>query len=392
VAAQFFQKMFLRHIPLPELRRFFATRKCLSTLAWDRLKDNEVDPIFDAWLKLADEDRVHFEHVAREVHDLATPAGIKAIIEEGKFHKLDMAGPLEKIDGLYAKILWTYLEHLQVFKVASFFNHADQLSVRYWRKRKNIPKTAPRVDPAALAELGGELSKYYQNNQGRGHRCIVETYLRTDRYHYFFAYPDDYTATYIGYKQDGEFVRRPQKGAFENVFVYDPEDGTLDLYAPGDKEIKQNLQEIFARVILQVDLGPENPHSHTYDLSKLKSRDFRFRTDPEDGIAEVRVRRLRLVVNSNSKRRIILEANPEAGRNDIFDMIEEYLNKTRLPMSKVSVTMVSFQFRFAPVGDERGKQFSFNVSFPDSCNLKSMPEERRGLGEKYLKEWGIDRA
>jgi hypothetical protein len=124
----------------------------------------------------------------------------------------------------------------------------------------------------------------------------------------------------------------------------------------------------------------------------LKSRDFRFRTDPEDGIAEVRVRRLRLVVNSNSKRRIILEANPEAGRNDIFDMIEEYLNKTRLPMSKVSVTMVSFQFRFAPVGDERGKQFSFNVSFPDSCNLKSMPEERRGLGEKYLKEWGIDRA
>jgi hypothetical protein len=134
VAAQFYQKTFLRQIPMPELRRFFATRKCLSALAWDKLKDNEVDPIFDAWLKLTDDDRVYFEHVARQVYDLTTRAGIKAIIEEGKFHKLDLEAPLAKIDGLYAKVLWTFLEHAQVFEVASLFNHADHLSVRYWRK------------------------------------------------------------------------------------------------------------------------------------------------------------------------------------------------------------------------------------------------------------------
>jgi hypothetical protein len=35
---------------------------------------------------------------------------------------------------------------------------------------------------------------------------------------------------------------------------------------------------------------------------------------------------------------------------------------------------------------------TFDVSFPDSCNLKSLREEYRLLGEKYLNRWGIDRA
>lgn len=392
MVAQFYQKTFLRQIPLKEVRRLFASRECLNDLEWDDLEEGQVDSIFEAWLKLKERDRVYFEHVARQVHDLATTAGVHAIIEEGTFHELDLAKKLEKIDGLYLKALWTFLEHPQVFKVATLFNHADNLNVRYWRKRKDIPKNAPRVDSESLGDLGAELSKYYRTTQGRGHRCTVETYLRSDRYHYFFAFPDDYTGTYIGYKENGEFVRRPQKPAFENVFVYDPEDGTLELHAPGDKKVKQRLQEIFARVILKCELGPEGKNSNTYDLSMLKSKDFRFPTDPKDGISEVLIRRMRLVVNNNAKRRIILEANPGGGRNDIYDMIESYLNKTKLPLSKVSITMVALQFSLIPIGDERGARFSFNISFPDSSNLKSLPDERRELGEKYLKKWNIDRA
>jgi hypothetical protein len=32
------------------------------------------------------------------------------------------------------------------------------------------------------------------------------------------------------------------------------------------------------------------------------------------------------------------------------------------------------------------------VSFPNSSNLKSLAEDDRLLGEKYLRRWGIDRA
>ncbi len=41
----------------------------------------------------------------------------------------------------------------------------------------------------------------------------------------YFAYPDDYTDTFIGYDEQGQFTKRPQKRAFENVFVYDRQAG-----------------------------------------------------------------------------------------------------------------------------------------------------------------------
>jgi len=59
------------------------------------------------------------------------------------------------------------------------------------------------------------------------------------------------------------------------VFIYDPVDGTLDLYAQaqGDKAIKTELQQIFSRVFLHEDLGAEGRGSHSYDLNGLPSEE-----------------------------------------------------------------------------------------------------------------------
>jgi len=64
-------------------------------------------------------------------------------------------------------------------------------------------------------------------------------------------------------------------------------------------------------------------------------------------------------------------------------MLEEDLNRRRLPKSILQVTKATINFRLN--GGGRGNSLTFNVTYPNGCNLKSKREEQRLLGEKYLK-------
>jgi hypothetical protein len=148
------------------------------------------------------------------------------------------------------------------------------------------------------------------------------------------------------------------------VFVFDPRTGTLDLHAQGDGGVRARLLYIFCRIILNENPPPEQPGEHPCELNGLLSRDFPFATDPEDGIEGVWLRRMRLSIG-NAKRRIILEADPQAGPQDIFDMMADCLSPAFLSNTLVNVTQAEFQFRFASKGAESQKPMTFSVSFPN---------------------------
>jgi hypothetical protein len=374
------------------LRKYFTRRKELDHIEWEKLKETEVEPIYDAWQALPEQVRELIEWEFRRVYGLATADGIRAIIEEGRFHGLDLTADLDALDGYVNKVLWTFLEHQQVFEVAQRLNRADHLNGRYWRKRKDIPRKEPDVLPEAMKELADAVSAYYRENQGRGRNCRAEPYLRAGRYHYFFVYPQDYTDTFIGYTDAGKFERRPQNPAFEVIFVYDPTDGTLDLYVRGDKGIVADLQELFGRVILHEELGEENRDSVPYNLNVLKSCNFSFPTDPADGVQEVKVNSLRLSLVGNPRKRITFDTGPRDPKGAIYDLMESSIHEKRLPLSMVDVSSVAIHMAFdATNGRGRDtKILSFRVSYPNSCNLKDSPEEL--VAKKYLKEWGIDRS
>lgn len=388
MAIQYTPRVFLRQVPKDLLKTYFERRKDLADFDWAALTDGEIDPLFEAWQALPDPKREEVESEFREVAELATHDGVRAIIEEGQFHQLDLAPELEAREGLHQKAFWVLLEHRVVFDVASQLNHADHLNGRYWRKRKDIPKKVPDVSAAARDALGQALSAYYREHQGRGERCKVECYLRAGKHHYFFAYPADYADTFIGYKPDGSFERRPQKPAFEVVFIYNPQDGTLDLYAQGDKDLKRDLQEIFSRIVLKEEIGPEAKNANPYELNGLKKRSFPFPTDSADGITEVRVKSLRLAV-LGGRRRITLEGDARKNREDIYDLMDTALNEQRLPLSNVNVSHATIQMIFAN-NNGRPKTVTFNVSYPDSCNLRDKPEHLKA--KEYLKRWGIARV
>lgn len=105
------------------------------------------------------------------------------------------------------------------------------------------------------------------------------------------------------------------------------------------------------------------------------------------------MRKLRLSVLGGSKRRITLEADPNAAPDDIYDIMDECLNRNNLPEPLINITQVKLNFKCVHTGSGRQKSLTFEVSFPNSSNLKSEKREKlRLIGEKYLKRWGIDRA
>jgi hypothetical protein len=165
----------------------------------------------------------------------------------------------------------------------------------------------------------------------------------------------------------------------------------LDLYAQGDRGVKARLLYTFCSKILGENPPPEQPGNHPYELNGLRCRGLTFATDPEDGIEEVIVLKIRLSTR-NGRRRLTLEADPQEGPHDLYDMMDECLKESFLCHAAVNVTQAEFRFRFAPRCGERPKPLTFSVTFPNSSNLTSLPEEQRLLAEKYLKRWGIDRG
>ena len=102
----------------------------------------------------------------------------------------------------------------------------------------------------------------------------------------------------------------------------------------------------------------------------------------------------------NSGYRFLAATNGESGWKPtrtgpatVYDMMEQYLDARNLPSSLANITVATLSMKIAALATEKGGTVTFDVSFPNSSNLKSEKRARlRDIAEKYLKQWGIDRA
>ncbi len=384
-------KHFLRQSENALLEQFFSGTRALAGINWKGIDEKDVEPIYKAWLEMPEETNKEVEQDFRDIFRIATAQGIQTLIVEARFHNREIADELELRKGFLNKALWVFLNDPRVFNVACQLNWADQHSGRNMRKRKNIPKKEPKVSREALERFEKSLSQYFRQEQGRGRLCHVDTYLRGGRFHYFFAYPQDHTDTFIGYGDDGNFKRRPQTPAFEVIFIYDPIEGTLELFAVGDKKLREALQTRFVGDILDDELGEEDPDKTTYDLSQLTDRHFGFPTDAADHVKITRVREMQFSIKGQYGQTISLSVSPDGPKEEIYDLIDQIFKPPHMPLSNLNLSSVGIQMQFDKYGPRRrSKKLSFKVSHPDSCNLKDSPEEL--IAKKYLRIWGIERA
>jgi hypothetical protein len=201
-------------------------------------------------------------------------------------------------------------------------------------------------------------------------RAVARTARRTAtiaNLDYFFAYPEDYAQASVEWVGK-EFKRRPHHPAFEIIFVYSRNDGTLDIYLTGDRKPVPDLQAIFADTILKAELGPDKKDERVYDLDTERSRQFQFVYDPESGIADVAVKKLRLTVYGK-KERIVLDADPSYNKHAVFDLLDKVAKG--IPVTQMAVTQDGIKVTFAHNPKSRKPSTrSFDIGWPNSCSLK----------------------
>ena len=83
-------RLFLQQIPNKLLREFFARRDDeLAGLDWDALEEGDIDPVLNAWHALPLAQQADVEYWFRAVANLATKEGLRTVIEECQFHRLN---------------------------------------------------------------------------------------------------------------------------------------------------------------------------------------------------------------------------------------------------------------------------------------------------------------
>jgi len=257
-----------------------------------------------------------------------------------------------------------FLEHAELWKGATLFYHADSLP--YWRKRKGFPHQPASVHEDGRKALADGIRNYFHRTEGRGKNCVVETFRRGEL-DYFFAYPEDYSQQSIEWV-DNTFARRPHNPAFELIYVYSERDGTLDLNFRGSYKAIEPLQGMFGTAILKLsELPPDPRDERVYDLNPLRERSFQFVYDPASGIQGVAVKKLRLSSKVKGER-ITLEADADARREAIYDLLDEVGKSVKL--RTYNVTQVELAAKVAMKADEKPKSVAVRITHPNSCSLK----------------------
>ena len=139
MAQEYQPRRFFRNAPNRLLQRYFAARNVLSEVDFGALTETQVEPIYEAWLKLSDDARKEMEQDFQDIDELATEGGSKAILDEARWHGEDLAEQFASLTGFHEHAFWTFLERPKYWQGALAFHHADAVPFSYWRKRKNVP-------------------------------------------------------------------------------------------------------------------------------------------------------------------------------------------------------------------------------------------------------------
>lgn len=369
------------------LSRYFRERNLLQEVTWKDLTETKIDPLYVAWCALDEQSRQKSLGDFQEIQRLADEGGKLAMLDEADHH-----GERDRLSKAFADYgfldcaFWAFFECPKIWEGALRFADADNKPRRNWRKRRNMPARKDPITEADGDALAKELSKLLFRQQARGKNCKVELYRRGKR-EYFFAYPEDHRQTGIEWEK-GEFERRTYTPAFEIIFVYDTVERSLNIWYRGEYRLGQDLQVIFAQSVLGTEIERESRRdTRVYDLEPLKDRDFNFNFGPELGIESVFVRKLRLDVWGETRRRITLEANPADPPSAIHDLMEAVtavLSRSRVFISQVGLHVIFM----TPPDAKRSPTRRFDINYPNSCSLQN--EGRDFFIQQMLSQSGIE--
>jgi hypothetical protein len=368
--AAFTPKAFFLAVPNELLKLYFERRGELRDFAWNEFTLSTSDPLYVAWCALPEEARLDTEGVFRSVADLATPHGLAVLAAEARSHGADPASSLPAHASPWHRVFHVCVHHPIVFAAAREALRIERLHRRHVRTRMGFERQIPDTSRPKCDELRDALVAYFRRViDAPDLHCVVHSYRVGERFRYV-ADPEDLCRSFLAYAR-GELRPQTRRPVLEVVFTYDPVAGSVEIYAHGDRRRREDLAQIFSRVVLGKDLPPESKPPARYRLNVLKRRGISFPTEVSDNVREVRIKALRLGVLGGGK--FTVDAGPLRDRVNVYDVMDRSLLGEKLPLVNVDVQVATLQMVFAwPDGP---RTFTFTVH-PDHCTLGESPEEK----------------
>ncbi|MCC7409831.1 MAG: hypothetical protein IT442_17325 [Phycisphaeraceae bacterium] len=389
---QFSPKTFLRQVPKALLKIYFEKAGIDAGVGWGQLREADGDTVFAAIERLPADVGKRVVSDFAIVNELACEKGTQAIREEALLFGLDWSDTFAAMANEYERAMWTFLHYPARFAAAGALYAMNRHSFSWHRFVGHRLEAA--TDEPTLAEFGAAMAAHFRK-QGRGRHCHVDFYRRVEPERFcYFAYPEDAATTDLGYDEQGQFQRRPRQSAFEVIFAYRPEEGTIQLCGRGGKAHKEAMARLFCIHVLGLRDLPDEDAREPFDLSVLKDGQFAFPTEPQDRVRSVEVRLMRLDLpfdrRKGNGRRLTLEARSsnEAPRA-LHQLMHDVIDPFAVGLADVQIGRAKLCMTFDVPDSSRAKSLTFEVSYPDHCSLQDDPYDQ--LARKYLRLWGIER-
>ena len=339
MTSHFTPRTFLRQVSHKLLGIYLAQADIDLGIDVAELKPHNIEPIIDAINRLADDRKATLDRDLHAIWSLASAAGLQHILDEGADRSVDIVDRLQPHAGFLDKAIWTFVEERAVFDGAARYAILDLAPGRYWKR--GLP-----VAGASVHDIGGRtqaleavLSEYFQREECRGKSCKIDHVAREGR-HCFFAYPEDYTSMPLAWTDAGLGPHR-LRPAFEVIFVYDGQHGSLDIYFHGSKRTIERLCQLFADVVLGI---PELPPTAkpAYGLQGLKSRDFGFIRPVDSPVTEIKVKRLGFVIPGGPPMKVGVEVDLPGDTQAVHKAVDRVFERSdrssgRIPLSLAKV-------------------------------------------------------
>lgn len=123
-------KDFFRQMPNVLLARYFKNKGLFSELDFAAMKEGKPDELFSAWLNLPNYQRNAMDAEFREIFEMSSEKGFRAILDEAEFQLADEAFTafVEKLSTLpshFDRAMIAFLDFNSSWKGANRFHHAD---------------------------------------------------------------------------------------------------------------------------------------------------------------------------------------------------------------------------------------------------------------------------
>lgn len=387
---------FIRATSSGSLRAYLESREAAPPegFEWDVRPRDFVASLASHLLHLDETEQAKIYSDLDRVHRMADDVGERCFLDSADARR-ELIESFERFDSATDRALHVLLAHPALFERAELLRYVEaNRQARHWEGFVVPVGIKVRRDEDGQAELKKAVQEHFRERDGTGRRLVIEIFDRIRTEHdritdlvQVMVYLEGLPASGLVFNKD-DLERQTYRPAVEVAWTYEPETGELEVLARGGRPVRAELARQFVTHLLGSDGNPETIALKRYELDSLR-RPRSFPTDPEDHIAKVRIRRLRLRPFGPAAGALTLERDAR-GSADLHALSSSWFGNSDPLRGGFRVNQATISIEFEPAGDrKRGRVVTFDLSRPNGSTLKNHTNEHRIIGEKYLARWGL---